>query len=145
MPPTAEVSANPTLATLPLYLVYDGSCGFCSRAVQFILRHERRHDLLFVPRESLRGRSFRSHFHLEAVESMLWIAGSQVKTESDAVLSAAKYLGGVWAMLAAIASLIPASIRNWGYRFIARNRRRLSASAPSCLLPTAEQRTRFLG
>ena len=56
-------------------LVYDGSCGFCSRSVQFILRHERRHDLLFVTRDSPLGKDLRRKFHLEAVESMLWIVG----------------------------------------------------------------------
>jgi predicted DCC family thiol-disulfide oxidoreductase YuxK len=141
MPQTVETPVTVTAPTL----VYDGLCGFCSRSVQFILRHERRHDLLFVPRDSPLGTELRRQFHLEAVESMLWVDGDMVATESNAVLQAARYLGGFFSALAAIASLIPTSIRNWGYRFIARNRRRLSASPTSCLLPTAEQRARFLG
>ncbi len=71
-------------------LVYDGSCGFCARSVQFILLHERRHDLLFVPRDSQLGQELRRHFHLEAVESMLWIDGDNVATESSSVLRAAR-------------------------------------------------------
>jgi predicted DCC family thiol-disulfide oxidoreductase YuxK len=141
---TADLSANPLLATSPPMLVYDGSCGFCSRSVQFILRHERRRDLLFVTRDSPFGQELRRHFHLESVESMLWIAGDEAAIESSAVLRAAKYLGGVWSALAAIGSIVPASLRNWAYRLIARNRRRLMASATSCLVPTAEQRERFL-
>src|ERR1039458_8366452 len=66
-PATAEISANPLLAVAPPMLVYDGSCGFCSRAVQFILRHEQRHDLLFVPRDSDLGKDLRRTYHLEAV------------------------------------------------------------------------------
>ena len=124
-------------------LVYDGSCGFCSRSVQFILRHERRHDLRFVPRDSLRP-GITPPFHLEAVESMLWIDGDHVATESSAVLKAAAYLGGFWSALATMGSLVPASLRNWAYRLIARNRRRLSSAATTCLVPTAEQRARFL-
>ena len=137
---------NPSLAAdnAPM-LVYDGACGFCSRAVQFILRHERSHKLLFVPRESPLGQDLRRQFHLEAVESLLWIANGEAAIESSAVLDAAKYLGGIWAMLAAMGSLIPPALRNWGYRWIARNRRRFSSSATACLVPTAEQRTRFLG
>lgn len=126
-------------------LVYDGSCGFCSRAVRFILRHERRHDLLFVPRDSELGQELRRHFHLEAVESMLWVADGKAAMESDAVLRAARYLGGGWSWLSAFGALCPAPLRNWGYRVIARNRRRLSSGAASCLVPTAEQRGRFLG
>jgi len=141
---TAELSANPLLATSPPMLVYDGSCGFCSRSVQFILQHERRHDLLFVTRDSPFGQELRRHFHLESVESMLWIAGDEASIESSAVLRAASYLGGVWSALAAISSIVPSPIRNWVYRLIARNRRRLMPSATSCLVPTAEQRERFL-
>jgi predicted DCC family thiol-disulfide oxidoreductase YuxK len=142
--PEMSVSIE-NLATLPTpILVYDGACGFCSRSVQFILRHERRHDLLFVTRDSPLGRDLRRHFHLEGVESMLWIAGDQASIESSAVLSAARYVGGVWATLATLGSLVPSLLRNWAYRLIAQNRRRLSSPAASCLVPTAEQRDRFL-
>jgi len=132
------------MATTSPLLVYDGSCGFCSRAVQFILRHERRHDLQFVPRDSQLGKDLRRRFHLEAVESLLWIADGQAHTESAAVLRSARYLGGIWSALAAVGSLVPSPIRNAAYRFIARNRERLSRGATTCLVPTAEQQTRFL-
>jgi predicted DCC family thiol-disulfide oxidoreductase YuxK len=144
-PAAVEFPADPLLAIAPPLLVYDGSCGFCSRAVQFILRHERRHDLMFVPRDSALGKDLRRTYRLEAVESLLWIADGQAAIESSAVLNAAKYLGGAWPFLAALGSICPAGLRNWGYRLIARNRRRLSSSATSCLVPTAEQRERFLG
>jgi predicted DCC family thiol-disulfide oxidoreductase YuxK len=139
MPQTSAATANAPM------LVYDGECGFCARSVQFILRHEQRHDLLFVPRDSELGKDLRRQFHLESVESMLWIADGKAAIESDATLDAAKYLGGVWAMLATIGWLVPGFLRNSVYRFIAKNRRRLSASATACLVPTIEQRSRFLG
>ena len=142
---TAQLANDSVAAAMPPLLVYDGSCGFCSRAVQFILRHERRHDLMFVPRDSALGKDLRRTYRLEAVESLLWIADGQAAIESSAVLNAAKYLGGAWPFLAALGSICPAGLRNWGYRVIARNRRRLSSSATSCLVPTAEQRERFLG
>jgi len=141
---SAQLANDSLAAAMPPLLVYDGSCGFCSRALQFILRHERRHDLLFVPRDSALGKDLRRDFHVETVESMLWIADCHAAIESDSVLRAAKYLGGVWSALASIGLLIPPTLRNWGYRLIARNRRRLSSGAASCLVPTAEQRARFL-
>jgi len=60
------------------------------------------------------------------------------------VLNAAKYLDGVWYPLAALGSLCPAAIRDWAYRLIARNRRRFSSGMQACLVPTADQRERFL-
>jgi predicted DCC family thiol-disulfide oxidoreductase YuxK len=140
----AKAAEESLAAAMPPVLVYDGSCGFCSRSVQFILRHERRHDLLFVTRDSPLGQDLRRHFLLESVESMVWIAGDQASIESNSVLRAASYLGGVWSALAALGSLVPSPLRNWAYRLIARYRRQLSSAATSCLVPTPEQRERFL-
>ena len=54
------------------------------------------------------ARIYAAQFHLEAVESMLWIADGKAAIESDATLSAAKYVGGIWAIWPAIGSLVPA-------------------------------------
>src|SRR6516162_912218 len=109
----AKAADESVAAAMPPVLVYDGSCGFCSRSVQFILRHERRPYLLFVTRDSPLGQDLRRHFHLEGVESMLWIAGDQASIESNAVLRASHYLGGIWSALAMLGSLVPSSLRNW--------------------------------
>jgi predicted DCC family thiol-disulfide oxidoreductase YuxK len=125
-------------------LVYDGSCAFCSRSVQFILRHERRHDLLFVTRDSEMGKQLRRTHGMESVESMLWIEDGRAAAESSAVLKAADYVGGWWSPLAALASVFPPNILNSMYKIIAKHRRRLSTSVAACPLPSPEQRRRFL-
>jgi predicted DCC family thiol-disulfide oxidoreductase YuxK len=135
----SEITAYPS----PM-LVYDGSCGFCSRSVLFILRHERRHDLSFVTRNSELGEGLRRTFGLESVESMLWIEGGQVFAESAAVMKAAGYLGGWWRRLAVFGSFCPWFILDGVYKFIAKNRRRFPSKAAVCLVPSPEQRNRFL-
>jgi predicted DCC family thiol-disulfide oxidoreductase YuxK len=125
-------------------LVYDGSCGFCSRSVQFMLRHEQRHDLLFVTRDSELGQRLRRASGLESVQSMLWIEGGQVFAKSGAVIKAAAYLGAWWSRLAVLGSFCPSFILNRVYEFIAENRRKLSSNAAVCLTPHPEQRNRFL-
>jgi predicted DCC family thiol-disulfide oxidoreductase YuxK len=125
-------------------LVYDGSCGFCSRSIQFMLRHEQRHDLLFVTRDSELGQRMRRVCGLESVQSMLWIEGGQVFSKSAAVIKAAAYLGGWWSRLAVLGSLCPSFILNRVYEFIAEYRRRLSSKAAVCQAPSPEQRNRFL-
>ena len=132
-----DASTRPTL-------VYDGSCGFCSRSVRFILRHERRHDLFFVTRDSEMGKQLRRTHGMESIESMLWIEDGRAFAESNAVMKAAGYVGGWWSQLAILASLFPASILNGLYKIIARHRRRLSTSVAVCQLPSPEQRRRFL-
>ena len=125
-------------------LVYDGACGFCSRSVQFMLRHERRHDLLFVTRDSEIGQRLRRAGGLESVQSMLWIEGGEVFAKSGAVIKAAAYLGGWWSRLAVLGSFCPSFILNGVYKLIAKNRRRLASNVATCLVPNPEQRDRFL-
>lgn len=133
-------------------LVYDGSCGFCNRSVQFILRHERRHDLCFVQRDSELGKRLRHAHGMDAVESMLWIDRGNAFAQSHAVIKAAGYLGGVWTALSRLASIVPAVLLDGMYKFIANHRRRLvfgsqdaQSNAGLCPVPSAEQRSRFLG
>ena len=75
---------------------------------------------------------------------MLWIADGEAAIESSAVLHAGSYVGGPWAALAALGGIVPSPLRDWGYRLIARNRKRFSSSSTSCFVPTSEQRARFL-
>ena len=135
----SEITAYPS----PM-LVYDGSCGFCSRSVRFILRHERRHDLSFVTRNSELGQALRPTHGMEAVESMLWIESGQVFAESGAVMKAAGYLGGWWRRLAVLGSFCPSFMLNEVYKYIAKNRRRLSSKGAVCLVPSPDQLKRFL-
>jgi predicted DCC family thiol-disulfide oxidoreductase YuxK len=123
-------------------LIYDGECGFCSRSIQTILRHEKKRELLFVTRQSEYGKSLRKKYGLEAMESMLWIENDAALTESAAVLRIARYLGGPF-RIALVASIIPSGIRNWAYRLFAKNRHRFARNS-QCLLPTPEQQKRFV-
>src|SRR6516165_7344792 len=137
----AIASFNTLPATLPTdrpVLVYDGDCGFCNGSVQFVLAHEKQHELVFVTRASEMGMAIRRHFGLEAVESMLWVENGAVKIESESALRVAAYVGG-WCRVALLAYALPRALRNWGYRLIARNRQLLSGKKKVCVVPTQEQ------
>jgi predicted DCC family thiol-disulfide oxidoreductase YuxK len=126
-------------------LVFDGDCAFCNRAVQFILAHERRTDLRFVPRDSALGLSLRERYRLQRVESLLWIECDRAFIEFDAVAQTAAYVGGTYARLASAARLLPHPLLNLGYRLFAKLRKRLVGPPKHCLLLTAAQQQRFLG
>ena len=125
-------------------LVFDGNCAFCHRAVQFILAHEHRTDLLFIPRDSALGRRLREQHHLQFVESLLWIENGQAFIEFDAVACTAAYVGGPYARFAAAARLLPRPLLNCGYRVIAKVRKRLARRPRHCLLLTPAQQQRFI-
>ena len=143
IPMASAITPENKASSSPM-LVYDGSCGFCSRSVRFILRHERRHDLLFVTRDSELGQTLRRTHGLESIQSMVWIENGRAFAESRAVIKAGSYMGGWWSQLAALASFFPASILNRIYKVISKYRRRLSSNVAVCPVPTPEERRRFL-
>ncbi len=148
MTATEAPATNPTPRDAPI-LVYDGDCAFCARSVQFILRFDRRRTVRFAARDGGHGRAVRTrHPALASVDSLLWVeargAGELVRTHADAALAVARYLGGIWAVLAAFGGIVPRPVRDAVYRFIARNRHRLGGGAAACVVFTPEERARTL-
>jgi len=132
-------------------ILYDGVCGLCNRLVQFLLRHDKRKHLRFASLQSdFAGAVLRRHgldpkdldtFHfVENYDQQ----NERVVDRSDAVLKAGRALGGVWAMLASVASIFPRALLDPLYRLVARNRYRVFGKFESCMLPDPSQRNRFL-
>jgi predicted DCC family thiol-disulfide oxidoreductase YuxK len=79
---------------------------------------------------------------------MWWVepAGAdreRIFVRSTAALRLARYLGGVWRVLL-LGYLVPRSLRDRLYDFIARHRHQLPGSRPNCLVIPDAQRGRFL-
>jgi predicted DCC family thiol-disulfide oxidoreductase YuxK len=131
-------------------LLYDGTCGFCARSVQFVLRHESASGTLrFARLEGPVGTGLRRrHPELASVDSLIWYqpatgdAPERLFWQSRAVLRVARYLGGFWAALASLAAIVPRALSDASYAWIARHRHQLAADA--CIVPTPDQRRRFI-
>jgi predicted DCC family thiol-disulfide oxidoreductase YuxK len=131
-------------------LLYDGSCGFCARSVQFVLSHERqRRTLRFASLQGPVGREVAERWpQLTNVDSMIWYLPSggvepgRILVRSDAVLEIARYLGGIWRVLGGLGYLVPRSLRDAAYDAVAARRHRITPKA--CLLPSADERSRFM-
>jgi predicted DCC family thiol-disulfide oxidoreductase YuxK len=159
---------------LPI-LFFDGECGVCTRTVRFLLdRDRRRRSLRFASLQGNTARELlRSHPGLAGVDSLIWFdppdatwgreedygggggsgpesagpvgVSGRVQVRSDAVIMAGRYLGGVWALLAGIAALVPRPIRDRAYDLFAGIRRKIPGFRTTCRLPTPEEAARFLG
>ncbi len=128
-------------------LLYDGSCGVCSQGVQWVLAHERSHSLRFAAIESGVGSELRARAGVgRDIDSMLWTELRDGRVHADvhssAILRVLTYVGGPWRLLTAL-RFVPAFLRDAGYRAFAKRRYQLRAQ--SCLVPTAQERARFLG
>jgi predicted DCC family thiol-disulfide oxidoreductase YuxK len=131
-------------------LFYDANCGLCARSVQWVLAHEQqKRTLRFASLQGAHaaatpGVSREAH----ALDSVIWYEeaddthSARLWTRSAAVLEVWRYIGGAWQVPAAIGRLLPRAFRDWLYDLIARHRHALAG--PACVLPTPEQRERFL-
>jgi predicted DCC family thiol-disulfide oxidoreductase YuxK len=130
-------------------LLFDGECGLCNRVVQRVLQADRRGTLRFA---SLQGRFAREltarHPELAGVDSVAWVepradgSGERVLIRSAAALQVADYLGFPWRALT-VARLIPQSLRDRAYDWVARRRHRWFPRVPACSIPAAQSRELF--
>jgi len=137
-------------ASLQPVLLFDDECGFCNAAVQTVLRRDKKRTLRFASLHGEYGLHLRARRpDLNSVDSIVWFrpkdsdSGEFIAIRSDAALLIAQYLGGPF-RLATTARLIPRRLRDAAYDFVARHRHKLSPTPKECLIPTPDQRSRFL-
>jgi predicted DCC family thiol-disulfide oxidoreductase YuxK len=128
----------------PLVL-YDGTCGLCSRSVQLILRHDRRGRFRFAALQSGAGRALlrRHGLPVDELDSVVLVEGGRAYTRSRAALRIARGMDAPWPALRALA-VVPRAVADFVYDRVARNRYRLFGRTEACMLPPPEVRARFL-
>ncbi|MDQ0319481.1 putative DCC family thiol-disulfide oxidoreductase YuxK [Pararhizobium capsulatum DSM 1112] len=131
--------------TAPI-IVFDGTCVFCSAWARFVLHHDRECRFRMLTAQSLLGTALYRHYGLDErdYETNLVITDGQIAMKSEAALAVLEKLGMPWA-LAGVLRIIPKRMRDWVYGHVARNRYRIAGRKAECMVPTAEQRSRFIG
>ena len=131
--------------TLDGLWLFDGVCNFCSGSVQVVLRLDRRGVIRFTPLQSPFGRAIAAKhgLDLENPDSFLFFDQGRALEASEAVLALARRLGPPWSAFA-IFAIIPRRWRDAAYGVLARNRYRLLGKRATCMVPSAEQRARFI-
>ena len=152
---------------LPKHIVlYDGECGLCDHAVQFLLDKDSKQFLHFSPLQGeLAQEIIDRHPELQVLDSILYVRSTGSKNmsqdltkeehnspsqqnleifwHSSAVVEICKILPSPWNLIRFL-RLFPAFLRDWGYRFVARHRIRFFGKVGQCRLPTPSERARFL-
>jgi predicted DCC family thiol-disulfide oxidoreductase YuxK len=129
------------------FLFYDGHCGLCHRAVKFVLKHDRSGNAFrFAP---LQGPTFQSRIPAGQREGLpdsivvLTGEGSPL-VRSNAFLHILKRLGGGWAILGGVLTVVPRPARDLAYDSIARTRYRIFGTRDDlCPIVPADLRARF--
>jgi predicted DCC family thiol-disulfide oxidoreductase YuxK len=129
----------------PGVIVYfDGECNLCNRLVDFVIRRDRRRRFRFAP---LQGETARRHLPASltgtGLETIVLERETGLQFRSDAVLAILATLGGPWSGFG-ILRVLPRTLRDGAYNYIARNRFRWFGRRETCRVPTLEERRSFL-
>lgn len=126
-------------------VLFDGVCTLCNRTVDFIIRHDRTHRLRYGSLQSESGRQLLERFHLsrDSFDSIVVIDQGQVYVKSEAALHIARNLDAPW-RFAAVLRLLPRSLRDRIYDWIARHRYAWFGKRETCRVPAESERELFL-
>ena len=133
-------------------MLYDGVCGLCDFAVQWLLRHDRRAVLTFAPLQgetarpylaAARGSDFDGGLGTLVLVLRDEHGAEQVLVRSRAIFRILRRMGGPWSLLA-LFGVLPVVLTDAAYRFVSRRRRKWFGQLESCRLPDAATRGRFL-
>jgi predicted DCC family thiol-disulfide oxidoreductase YuxK len=115
-------------------LLFDGECGLCQRVVRALLRLDRRGRLRFAPLQGTAAQGYLRRHGLPTVDfdTLVYVPDWSRREESqhllrtDGVIAALRMVGGcVAGTLAALLGVVPARMRDAGYRLVARWRIRV--------------------
>lgn len=127
-------------------ILFDGHCNLCESSVQFVIKHDTNDQFRFVALQSDLGQKIISHIGINGknIDSVvLYDPGVAYYYKSNAALQVAKNLGGLF-HLGTVFKIIPTSLRNILYDYIAKNRYSWYGKKQSCMIPTEELRSKFL-
>ncbi len=127
-------------------ILFDGVCNLCNRAVQFIIKHDKKDVFRFASLQSSAGAQFVKDRGIDSqlVDSIILIVpGVAYYIKSAAALRIAYQFGGLWKALK-IFEWLPARLRDALYDMIAKNRYKWFGKKESCMLSTPELQAKFL-
>lgn len=126
-------------------VVFDGVCNLCNWYVRFVIKRDECKSFLFASAQSRRGSELLRDAGLNQHElrTILLLNKQQYFIKSEAILKILDNLRG-YRWLVYLARLIPRSLRDQLYDFIAQKRYAIWGRSSHCPAPSTEMKDRFL-
>ena len=127
-------------------IVFDGYCALCSGWAQLVLRRDRYAVYRLLRVQSPLRRALYVHYGLDPddYQTNVLLADGIAWFESEGSIRMAEGLGWPWS-LAGCMRILPRTVRDRLYSFIARNRLHFFGRRATCYVPNAGDEDRFLG
>lgn len=127
-------------------ILFDGLCNLCDNAVQYVIKHDKKDVFRFVALQSDLGKKILNYLNVDTSKMdsiILYEPGIAYFYKSDAALEIVKDLN-VFLKWSIIFKIIPSSLRNPIYDYVARNRYKWYGKKDACMIPTPELKAKFL-
>lgn len=126
-------------------VLFDGVCNFCNFWIQFALKRDKKGKLKFGSLQGTTAQEILPKYNIDptVLTSVIFIEDGVAYRESTAALKVCRHLDGSWKLLY-VFIIIPAFLRDGIYKWVGRNRYKWFGKQESCMLPTPEQRARFV-
>ncbi|GAA0301425.1 putative DCC family thiol-disulfide oxidoreductase YuxK [Gracilibacillus halotolerans] len=125
-------------------ILFDGVCNFCNQSVQFIIKRDPKQQFQFASLQSDIGEKLIKEYKIpEQLDSLIIIENKKYFTMSTAALKIARHLQGPIRFLYVLI-VIPKPIRDFVYKIVAKNRYKWFGKRESCMIPSPEDKKRFL-
>lgn len=111
---------------------FDNNCLLCNRTVLFLLKRDKYTVLQFAP---IGGETFDFHnlkINSKNENSVIFLNNGKISLRSTAILKILYQLPFPW-KLAIVFTIVPASIRDFAYRYIAKNRMKFFGKNNMCI------------
>ena len=124
---------------------FDGVCNLCNFFVDRLVAMDKQETLHFAPLQGQTAQSQNLIMPADPKAQSIYFLDEdgQVYARSEAVLQIAKSLGFPWNLAGPI-KLLPLFVRDFCYKVVAVNRYKWFGAKPSCRIPTASEKARFL-
>lgn len=124
---------------------FDGVCHLCNSFVDFVIQNETPGThLRFAPLQGETAQRYLPESDRKSLSSVIFWQNGQSHRESEAVLQIAQKLRLPWRLFAFPLRLVPRSLRDSIYRFLARHRYTFFGKRSTCRLPSSEEKTQLL-
>lgn len=126
-------------------ILFDGVCNLCNASVNYIIDHDPDNRFRFASLQSEAGQAIAAEHGIDSstLSSMILVEDGCAYQRSTAALRIARQLRGVTRLLWPLI-VLPAPLRDLGYRLVARYRYVLFGKREACRLPTEADQLRFI-
>ncbi len=127
-------------------ILFDGICNLCISSVQYVIKKDKKDVFRFVALESELGQKILRHIGIadKSIDSIiLYQPGIAYYYKSAALIEITKALQG-FIHYGLLFKILPKSLRDIVYDYIAKNRYSWYGKNESCMIPTPELKTKFL-